>query len=123
MRDIQRQAIESLYEGLCSIVYRDEVEDPSTGVTTQVDKVIVENEPCRLSYDNSNRMMNDIADRTKQDVTLFIRPELKIPAGSKITVTQHNVTHEFKNSGVPMVHYSHQEVPLLFSDRYGRYYE
>jgi len=45
------------------------------------------------------------------------RVSVDIPEGSKITVTQNGVTHDYERSGKPAVYSCHQEVPLeLFKE-------
>lgn len=123
-REIQRSAIESLYEGVCTIVNTEDVTDPVTNITKPEDKIIAENEPCRLSYRNDYTMDNsDSADTVRQIIKLFIKPELDIPAGSLFEITQHGKTSLYSNSGYPEVHSSHQEILLTLNDRYGRLYE
>lgn len=121
MRNIQRQAIESLYDGICTIISKMDVTDPVTNITKPQDVIIVENEPCRLSYKNDYAMEDsESADTVKQIIKLFIKPELDIPPGSKIEVTQNGKTSVFSNSGSPATHYSHQEIVLKVHDKYGR---
>lgn len=47
-----------------------------------------------------------------QTVTLYIDPDLEIPEGSKITVTQNGVIGDYERSGKAAVYTCHQEVPL-----------
>lgn len=117
----QRKAIESLYEGTCTILSTVDVKDPITNITSPQEITIVENEPCRLSYKNVYGMVDsEIADTVKQINRLFIKPELDIPAGSIFEVTQHGKTSIYSNSGYPELHGSHQEIILHLDDKYGR---
>ena len=53
-----------------------------------------------------------------QTLKLFTYPEITIPAGSKITVTQNGVVTECKHSGKPAMYNSHQEIPVeLWRDK------
>lgn len=47
-----------------------------------------------------------------QTLKLFTHPEIDIPAGSKITVTQQGITTEYQHSGKPAIFTSHQEIPV-----------
>ena len=48
---------------------------------------------------------------------LFVRPDLKIKAGSVIEVSQNAVTTKFRRSGKPTVYTNHQEIKLtLYED-------
>lgn len=108
-----RNAIESLYDGCCTITeYRKiKKENKSTGFS---EVVVVENQPCRLSFQtvNSTTATEMGASAVTQSVKLFLAPEIKVKPGSKITVTQNGVTTEYQNSGVPAVYGTHQAVVL-----------
>lgn len=121
MKSKQRKAIESRYIGKCTIKIKGKVTDPITNISKNGEIDLIENEPCRLSYKTVPTMNNnESADTVKQIIKLFIRPELDIPAGSKIIVTQHGRTNIYRNSGFPEIHTSHQEVVLELEDKFGR---
>lgn len=112
-----RKAIESLYVGLCSITNSQAVFDETTKRTTFKDVVLVENEPCRLSFSTvKETSQTETVGEVGQVVKLFIRPELEIKAGSKITVTQNGRTTKYIASGQPAVHTNHQEIVLVLED-------
>lgn len=107
-----------LWSGTCKIYEFKNVFDPETYQTTQQEVVVVENEPCRLSYNHeqSTNMSNGAA-VVSQAITLFIRPDLVIAPGSVIEITQHGVTEKYKGSGQPAVYCNHQEIILqLYED-------
>lgn len=108
-----RKAVESLYDGCCTITEYQKVkmENKSTGFS---EVVVVENQPCRLSFQsvNSTTATETGASAVTQSVKLFIAPEVQVKPGSKITVTQSGVTTEYQNSGVPAVYGTHQAVVL-----------
>lgn len=108
-----RKAIESLYIGSCTITEHQKIkkENKSTGFS---DVVVLENQPCKLSFQtvNSTSATDMGASAVTQTVKLFIAPEIKIKPGSKITVTQNDVTTEYQNSGVPAIYSTHQAVVL-----------
>ena len=108
-----RKAIESLYNGKCTITEYEKVkkENKSTGF---VETVMVENQPCKISFStiNSTTSTETGASALVSVVKLFISPEIKIKPGSKITVTQNNVTTEYQNSGEPAYYNTHQEIIL-----------
>ena len=108
-----RKAIEHLYVGRCTITNSQPVFDETTKRTTFKDVVLVENEPCRLSFSTvSETSQTDTIANVSQVVKLFIRPELEIKAGSKISVTQNGRTINYITSGEPAVHTNHQEIVL-----------
>lgn len=108
-----RNAIESLYDGYCTITEHRKVkkENKSTGFS---DVVVLENQPCKLSFQsvNSTTATETGASAVTQTVKLFIAPEVKVKPGSKITVTQCGVTTEYQNSGEPAVYNTHQVIVL-----------
>lgn len=108
-----RKAVESLYVGTCTITEHQKVkrENKSTGFE---DVVVLENQPCRISFQSTNTTSanENGASAVIQTVKLFIAPEVKIKPGSKITVTQNDVTTEYKNSGEPAFYNTHQVIIL-----------
>ncbi len=108
-----RKAIESLYDATCTITEHQKVkkENKSTGF---VESVVVENQPCRISFKtiNSTTSTESGASALVSVVKLFIAPEINVKPGSKITVTQNNVTTEYQNSGEPAFYSTHQEIIL-----------
>ena len=108
-----RKAIESLYNGTCTITEHTKVkkENKSTGF---VESVVLENQPCRISFStiNSTSSTETGASALVQVVKLFIAPEVKVKPGSKISVTQNNVVTEYQNSGEPAFYSTHQEIIL-----------
>lgn len=82
-------------------------------------ETLVAEEPCKLSYFNNVRVNMSSTDgptaaKVYQQAKLFIRPDLEIPAGSRITVTihQNHLTLFFENSGIPAFFTNHQEILL-----------
>ena len=79
---------------------------------------LVEDEPCKISFFQNNMRVNNPTDRSwvasavVQQTKLFIRPDLDIPAGSRITVTTHenNKLLYFESSAIPMIFTNHQEI-------------
>lgn len=112
-----RKAIERTYIGVCSVLeYVHEV-DKKTGISRKTEKIAVENQPCRLSFDVNTRTLKptlsgETASEVRQTVKLFIAPDIEIKPGSKIVVTQNGVTTAYKKSGQPSVYFSHQEILL-----------
>ncbi|MCQ2017284.1 hypothetical protein [Clostridium butyricum] len=112
-RKAHRKALESTYEHFCTIKEYKSVKDEITKVTSKKDVIVVENQPCKLSYKNITSADKNEANSTiSQSIKLFIAPEIEILEGSKIVVNHNGRTTEFKNSGKPAVYYSHQEIIL-----------
>lgn len=113
-----RKAIERLYDGTCTVTVHQEYEKDN-GSTGFKDAVVLKNEPCHLSKSNiSSTKEGEVAASISQVTELFIRPDVNIPSGSKITVTQNGITTDYTRSGEPMVYATHQEIILELFDRW-----
>ena len=106
-----RQAIESRYEGVCTISVNKT--QRVNGVTKTVLEEYCKDQPCRLSYQRgATTADSDTKSTAYQEIKLFIAPEIEIKDGSKIAVTQHGRTSNYKLSGKPLVYSNHQEILL-----------
>lgn len=116
---LQRKALEFLYVGRCTVIERQNVKDPITQITKQEEVPVLENQPCRLSFDRiASTNQTDTVGIVAQSTKLFIAPELDIKAGSKIVVTQRGRTTEYTRSGEPAIYSSHQEIQLELFERW-----
>lgn len=104
-----------LYDGICTIYEYQKIVDQVTRETKSDNIPVYTNIPCRVSF-SSNVPTTDktqqTADDLKQIIKLFITPDIVIKAGSKIDITQNNVSTSYKNSGQPAVYATHQEINL-----------
>lgn len=108
-----RKAIESLYQGKCTVFEYQSVKDPITKITSQQEIAVLIDQSCRLSFKTINStFQSDGAAIITQAVTLFIAPEIEIKPGSKLTVTQNNITNDYQSSGKPAIYSNHQEISL-----------
>lgn len=108
-----KNAIETLYDGVCTIHIMQKTKDPETGGIDFDEAILISDAPCRLSF--STFPTTDIVTNAPglgQAAKLFISPELDIPPGSKIVVTQHGSTTVYSNSGQPAKYATHQEINL-----------
>ena len=112
-RKAARKAIESTYEGVCDVVEYGDILDEQTKITSQGEIVVLEGQPCKLSFETiSVANQSDTASSVSQKTKLFVSPEIKVKPGSKIVVTQNGVTTEYSASGEPAIYFSHQEIML-----------
>lgn len=80
--------------------------------------VLAADESCKISYfnntsNNATATPSATAAMVTQQAKLFIRQDLHIPTGCRITVvTSENVTQTFENSGIPAYFTHHQEIML-----------
>jgi hypothetical protein len=109
----QKEALQSLWNGTCSIYVQKEYQNPITKRTEFGEIAVCENEPCKLSY------MALASTSEKDDVTtvnqvpkLFLSNAIDVLAGSKIIVTQNGKTITFEKSGEPAIFSNHQELTL-----------
>lgn len=115
---ITREEIESLYTGTCTIINKKPYFDDATKQTKFNEIVILENQPCRLSFRSfPAASQGEGASESSQEIKLFIAPEIEILAGSKISVTQNGKTNLYSRSSEPAVYSSHQEVILTKWER------
>lgn len=107
-----RKAIESLYDGKCTITEHQKVqkENKSTGFQ---DVIVQEEIPCRLSFNTvNNANQTETAASIVQITKVFLAPEIQVKPGSKLTITQNGVTTDYKSSGEPAFYSTHQEIVL-----------
>ncbi|MBR5584086.1 MAG: hypothetical protein IKW21_06120 [Lachnospiraceae bacterium] len=107
-----KKAIESMYDGTCTITEHQKVkkENKSTGFQ---DVVVQKDIPCRLSFKTVNSTsQTDAAAAIVQVTKVFLAPEIQVNPGSKMTITQNGITTEYKSSGKPACYATHQEIVL-----------
>lgn len=116
MYDIHRGLIERMYEGKCTIIEHEKVQQGSR--TENIEKIIAKEIPCKLARNSNNpSMQTDSVSKIDYNTTLFINPEIKIHSGSKLIISQYGVTRVFKQAGEPFMYPTHQEVSLKRTDR------
>lgn len=108
-----RKAIEATYFGVLTVTEQQKVKDEKSKLTKMIDVVVLENQPCKLSFEKLQATIQSESAATITQVTkLFVSPDISINAGSKITVSQDNVTTDYTCSGVPAIYPTHQEIIL-----------
>lgn len=114
-----RKAIEALYIGKCNVYEWENVTDSDTHITKKQEALVLENQPCKLSFSSlKNADEADGAATITQTPKLFISPDIVIKPGSKIQVTQNNVTTMYQRSGEPGMFTTHQEIVLELFTKY-----
>ena len=112
-RKAARRALESTYEGTCTIVVYQNGTDEDTGLTGSMEEIKATDVPCKLSFEKlSPAAQSETAAAVAQGVKLFLAPEIKVASGSKIIVTQEGTTSAYQASGVPAIYPTHQEIML-----------
>lgn len=102
-----------LWSGRCTIWEYENVIDPDNFQTSQREVMVLDDEPCRISFSTEavTNPESGVAEMT-QFTVLFVRPDLEISAGSIIEVTQNGRTTKYRRSGKPAVYTNHQEIRL-----------
>ncbi len=112
-RRAARKAQESTYEGTATVIEHHKAVDKITKLTGYEDTVVLEGQPCRLSFSKiTPAMQGEAAAKTGQEIKLFISPDISIKPGSKITITQNGVMADYTYSGIPAVYSTHREYIL-----------
>jgi len=107
-----REAIQSMWTGVCNIFWFKDSKNKYGTVVSEV-KELYKNIPCRLSFKNiSQTEQTESVAKTSQVVKLFIAPEVYVPPGSIVEVTQNGITRKYKHSGISAVYTNHQEIIL-----------
>ena len=118
-REAHRKAIEQLYEDTCTIYEEHEVTDEDTNITSTDTVAVIENQPCKISFENlSTTSDSDNVAEQKIAVKLFLAPEIDVKPGSTIEVTHNGETVKYSNSGVAGKFYTHQEINLELEERW-----
>ena len=116
--ELERMAIESTYDGFCTVTEFQQVKDPVTNVTKQKLVVVLKDQPCALSQATlAPARSGDTNNAIDYDAKLFISPDITIKAGSRIRVLQDGMDYEFEETGEPFRYPTHQEIKLKRVDR------
>ena len=115
--ELERKWLEKTYDGKMAVTSsRKENVDGETMVTPDV--VLYEEEPCGLAFSGTPPAeQGEDAGQTRYQATIFCAPELVIPAGSRITVTQYGQTCKLKYSGEAIACPTHQQLAVIREGR------
>lgn len=116
MVSAQRKALERLWKDRCTIYTQEKVKDPTTKLTDFEEKPLLQDQPCKLSFETLTSSSGDPVAAVSQTVKLFLSPDVEIPAGCKIVVKRFNdLEREFtySKSGEAGVFTNHQEIQLV----------
>ena len=116
-RERARACIEGLYEGVCNVYTFASQYDKITHSTKTIRSDVATVVPCRVSYSSTAPAnQTDTVAALSQTITLYLAPEVDIPSGSFIEVTQTGVTTKYQSSGKSRVYPTHQEVSLTLTE-------
>ena len=108
----REKALKMLWRDRCTVMVRQRQTDPITKLTDFVETVVLENQPCKLSFETLAATSDGNVAAATQSVKLFLDKDVDIPAGSKIIVTRGKRTFTYAKSGEPGVFTYHQEIQL-----------
>lgn len=118
-RALARKVQETTYDGMCTVVEYQKTTNHKTKITMDKEVVVLEYEPCHLSYSNISAVeQTESAAKTAQVTKLFLSPDVRIKPGAKIVVTQAGIQQNYECSGVAAIYPTHQEIVLNLSERY-----
>lgn len=118
MVSAHRKAIERLWRDRCSIFVQAEQTNPDTNLTNFQETPLLEDQPCKLSFEKLTSTDENHVATVTQGVKLFLSPDVVIPPGCKIIVQRFNRKGElvrefaFSQSGEAGVFTDHQEIYL-----------
>lgn len=118
--DYHRKALELMYQGKCTIVVQRTVQKANKATGTE-EETVCKDQPCRLSYSSfPTSTPGDGILKVNQLVKLFLAPEIEVPAGAKISVTQSGRTEVYFRGSQPAVYDTHQEINLETDRGWGK---
>lgn len=115
MVSAQRKALERFWRDRCTIIQRVKVTDPDSKLTDFEETPLLENQPCKLSFEKLTSTDGEHTAARFQNVKLFLSPDVVIPAGCKIEVRRFNDLERvftYAHSGEAGVFTNHQEIYL-----------
>lgn len=108
-----KRALETLYDGECTIYEQQPVRDAQTGIVRAADAPAAEHVPCRLSYAAARpASLGPLGAALTQTATLFTAPEDAPPEGARIVVTHRGRTEAYTASGPAAVYPTHAQVAV-----------
>lgn len=115
---MNKPILELLYTDRCTIYNKENVKNDKTHITKQEWVVYKEDIPCRLSS-KSISTVDSSSDYpiVRQEIKLFLAPDIVIPAGSKIVVTHLNETKTYKKSSTALIYENHQELNIDLQEK------
>lgn len=114
---IQKKFADIMYTDVCNVYNQQKIK--VNNKTKFENVLVIENEPCRLSYDNPKiAVQTESSTNLSSNVKLFISPDIEVVEGSRIEVVREGKTYQFKCSGMPSMYPTHQEIKLELSEVY-----
>lgn len=106
----KKRAIESLYCGKMTVYNKEEI--TVNHITEFTDRLVYEDIPCRICYQDSDPTSTNEPAKGEIDVRVILDNDIEIKDGSTVYITQHGKTGEYKRSGIPRHFSDHQTIPF-----------
>lgn len=109
-----RKFLDILFDSTFTYTVKELIKDPTTGRSKYTEVTYPKEGTLkgRLSKETIRPTETNGLTEVTQYLKLFTFPEITIPAGSKITVTQNGIVTNCQQSGKPAIYSSHQEIPV-----------
>lgn len=108
-----RAHIERMYRGTLTIYGWELIEDPDTHISREQEVLKLEDQPCLLSHTSTSPATTaEGVPSVVKSTKIFVAPEINIPEGSRLVVTQDGVTNTYERSGAPAFYPTHQEITV-----------
>ncbi|WP_285122390.1 hypothetical protein [Lactococcus petauri] len=115
MNDRMKKALATLYQHKADIAVRKPVKEGS--VTKQKSVPLHSDIPCRVSLKGLKATERGVTASVEYDGRLYLSPDLNVPKGAEITVTDINGRVTEYIGSRPFGYSSHQEIYLQYKDK------
>ena len=116
-----QKALATLWTDRVTVYQNQKVTDPVTHITDFREVPVLEDQPCKLSFETLAAAEGDPAAAVSQAVKLFLSPDVTVPAGCRVVVTRPNETERvltYTSSGLAGMFHNHQEISLVPESRW-----
>lgn len=109
----ERKLLEQTYDGTMAVYGTAKAKVDGETVVTP-DAALYENAPCALTFGGTpDSNQSEDAHEIAYGAVIFCAPELDIPTGCRITVTQYGKTYALKYSGECAMLPTHQQLTVV----------
>lgn len=115
--NMAQKAVKSIWKDKLTVIEHQKVKK-GNGATGFADVVVLENEPCKLSFQRVGAVDQQKAAKLVQSVSLICDKALEIKPGSKLIVLHEGNETAYTQSGKPAVYSVHQEIPVELFERW-----
>ena len=115
--ELERALLEQTYDGVMTVTGSQKQNVDGETIVTP-DAILYDGQPCALSFSGTpDGAQGEDAGEIAYQGTIFCAPDLNIPAGCRITVTQYGATYALRYSGEGIVYPTHQQLSVIRKGR------